>query len=191
MGCRGTHCATMVLLSVGCRGISAPPLLPSFTDHGECRAVSLTFLSILSACAVFFSLSEISFHQGTTSSAVGLSHGLRCLLELARSGSVQHGAGLSSQRPLQAPLPKPQHRHPIQKPKLLSFYHCACITHSFTCFWPLTLWSSVCVYFFVYLKFLTWMSWSVGNHLWLCCRSTLHQLMCVCERVFLEAHPWI
>lgn len=139
MGCRGTHCATMVLLSVGCRGISAPPLLPSFTDHGECRAVSLIFLSILSACAVFFALSEISFHQGTTSSAVGLSHGLRCLLELARSGCVRHGASLSSQRPLQALLPKPQHRHPIQKPKLLSFYHCACITHSFTCFWPLTL----------------------------------------------------
>lgn len=30
--------------------------------------------------------------------------------------------------------------------------------------------------FFVYLKFLTWTSSSVGNHLWLCCRSTLHQL---------------
>lgn len=99
----------------------------------------LSHFYLFSACAVFFALSEISFHQGTTSSAVGLSHGLRCLLELARSGCVRHGAGLSSQRPLQALLPKPQHRHPIQKPKLLSFYHCACITHSFTCFWPLTL----------------------------------------------------
>jgi len=120
-GCRSCQENWLQSVSSGAAGESAPApgappsrlFLRLWRRPG--RAVSLTFSLSSMLC---FALSSIRFHRGFTGFSDGLS---RVLLRVCwRAGCARRGAAphLSSQRPLQPPLPASGYRRLIQSDKI-------------------------------------------------------------------------